>query len=398
MPYGIPPSALGQLQPQPQDETALAASLGIAPPQLDTSTDPSFQTTPYQSFLENFAGLEQQPMESHNFAQGLLAGLSGGLGRRGTRIARERAKFDEAAAERAKERARANLEASRDYRNRLAEGKSKLATEERQRLQKKADEADQRAYESSPQYYEQQKQLAQARAAGQTGTGGEGALTQLTPQGLDAAALMYAKTGQLPPMGIGKATAGVRTKIINRAAEIDPNLDIASNKAGFETNKSALSNLKRIHNASKAFEQTALKNADVLEGTLKKLADTGSPWLNRPMRSLQKGVGDPSVTSFRTALETVAPEFARLLNSPTASGQLSDTARQEIRNILDPNATPSQIRAALTILRQDAHNRTTSYAEQIQSLEGEISRKPGQERPLGTFTRGPDGKLVLGAR
>src|SRR6185312_13432994 len=53
---------------------------------------------------------------------------------------------------------------------------------------------------------------------------------QLTPAGMDAAAENYAKTGTLPPMGMSRGSAGVRTAIINRAAELFPNLDVAGNK------------------------------------------------------------------------------------------------------------------------------------------------------------------------
>jgi hypothetical protein len=354
-------------------------------------------------FLERLAGtgIEDVP-EAQSGLGALFGGFAKGLGSAGSRIAKQRQQFEQASAKRRAQTDAERLEATRARRQALFSELNSVRGEERTAKREAAKYERDNPKPGTPEYRVGLQRIEDERAATARGdarvpkTGGEDAAVQLSPAGLDAAATMYGRTGTLPPMGIGKATAGVRTRIINRAAEIFPDLNIAGNKAAFETDKQALGNLKKIHQASSAFEKTALKNADVLEGTLQRIVDSGSPWINRPLRALSRGVGDPDIIAFRTALETVAPEFARLLNSPTASGQLSDTAREEIRHILDPNATPRQIKAALGILRQDAHNRTSSYAAQIAELEGSIAGRKAVEPGTAESRTKPDYHWVPG--
>jgi len=324
--------------------------------------------------------------ESDDPFSALASGFRGGLATRAQQAAKRRQELEQSIAKRQAARDLGTIAAQRQRRTGLQTlGKeAREAVKARHKVTKEDIEA---APEGTiikrlkPGADVSQKEFDQAmlREPKEEGPASQGALS-LSPAGLDIAARMYSTTGMLPPMGIGKATAGIRTRIINRAAEIDPNLNIAANKAGFESNKSALTNLKRIHNSSKAFEQTALRNAKVLERTMQKAIDTGSPWLNRPIRLLATATGDPAMSAFNAALQTVTPEFARLLSSPTASGQLTDSARHEIATILSKDATPRQILAALDVLRQDARNRTMSYEGQVKALEWQIAN-PGKDRP-----------------
>lgn len=200
-----------------------------------------------------------------------------------------------------------------------------------------------------------------------------GDVTDLTPAGLDAAALNYAKTGTLPPLGMGDKTT--RKKIINRAAEMMPGLDVASAKADFEANKGSLTGLQKQRDAIGAFESTALKNLDVFLEAAKKIPDTGSPLFNRPLRSLnEKLFGDADLAAYNTARRTVIPEFAKILANPGLSGQLSDSARKEVEDVVSGNATLKQTIAAVTVLKRDTENRRTSYDDQIAGIKQRISK------------------------
>jgi hypothetical protein len=128
-----------------------------------------------------------------------------------------------------------------------------------------------------------------------------------------------------------------------------------------------------------AFEETAIKNLDVFLKAAEKIPDTGSPLLNKPMRTLTEGVlGGADLTAYNTARRTVIPEFAKILANPGLSGQLSDSARHEIEEVISGNATLKQTIAAANVLKQDTVNRRTSYDDQIASIQKRIATPPGR--------------------
>jgi hypothetical protein len=209
---------------------------------------------------------------------------------------------------------------------------------------------------------------AEARAKA---TQAQGDKTDLTPEGLDAAAMMFAKTGQLPALGNGDKST--RKAIINRAAVMVPGLDVASAKADFGANTASLKGLQVQRDAIGAFEATAIKNLDVFLALAAKIPDTGSPLLNKPMRHLTEGVlGGETLAAYNTARRTVIPEFAKILANPGLSGQLSDSARKEIEEVVSGNATLKQTLAAARVLKQDTENRRTSYDDQITAINARI--------------------------
>lgn len=193
----------------------------------------------------------------------------------------------------------------------------------------------------------------------------------LTDAGIDAAAMLFAKTGQMPA-GLGRN--GIQqTKIINRAGELAPNLDVASNKADFEANKKSLDQIVRLNDALTSFENTANKNMSILEASAPKILDTGSPWINQPLRKVdEKLLGNTELPVFRAARQIVVNEVAKLTGNPGLTGQLSDAARHEIEDLLPPDMTMAQFLKLLPTFKQDMANRTSSLAQQIDAIKGRI--------------------------
>lgn len=217
---------------------------------------------------------------------------------------------------------------------------------------------------------------------------GQDGAVELTPQGLDAAAVAFAKSGNLPPMGMGKAGVAVRSKIINRAAELVPNLDTVANKADLKANSDSLTQATKLKDALTSFENTALKNMTILESNAKKIVDSGSPFLNTPLRSIdEKVLGNTDLPVYRAARQIVVNEVAKLTNNPNLSGQLSDSARHEIESLMPPDMTLKQLLGLLPTLKQDMKNRTSSIDEQIAAIRGRIG---GGGIPATTVTA-PDG-------
>lgn len=207
----------------------------------------------------------------------------------------------------------------------------------------------------------------------------EGAAPELSPEGLSLASRQYAMTGQLPPMGMGKQGARVRTQIINNAADIYKNLDLPSQTAAYKANQESLKKIQVQRDALGAFEETALKNLGVFLGAAAKVPDTGSPLFNKPLRGLTENVfGGADLTAYNTARRTVIPEFAKILANPGLSGQLSDSARKEIEEVVSGNATLKQTIAAANVLKQDVENRRTAYDDQIKEITKRIATPPGQ--------------------
>jgi hypothetical protein len=141
----------------------------------------------------------------------------------------------------------------------------------------------------------------------------------------------------------------------------------AANSA--HASKEALNAVTKQYETLKPFAEMAEKNADVLEKQMQKVSDLGAPFLNAPLRGIEsKFFGNANVAAFHAAMLPVQADFARILNSPTGSGVLSDTARNELQTAISPNATVGQVKAALDIFRTDAHNRKAAYEAQLKDL------------------------------
>ena len=219
--------------------------------------------------------------------------------------------------------------------------------------------------------------------------GAKADVTELTPEGLDAAAMNYAKTGQLPPLGMGDKQT--RKKIINRAAALMPGLDLAVNRADFTANQASLKNVTTTLDSLTAFEKTSGKNLDQFLSLADKIPDTGVPWLNTPIRTLNEKLLGSDDQSAANAARTVAlREIARVTNDPKLSGVLSDSARHEVSSLSPENATFAQIKHVAQVLKQDMANVHTALSEQRSGIETRI--KGAAEPDIQKWERGPDGK------
>jgi hypothetical protein len=237
---------------------------------------------------------------------------------------------------------------------------------------------------------------------------------QLTPQALDQIATMFATTGQLPNLGMGAAVAKTRSSIINRAAELFPNVALASNAAAYQANKHSLNTVTGTLDTLSAFENAGLKNLKMFTDAAAKIPDTGVPWLNTPVRMLdEKLVGSANMSVVNAAREIGLREIARVTNDPKLSGVLSDSARHEVQGFSPANATLPQILAVAKTLQQDMANVHQSLQEQKEAISNRIgtdpNAKPASSAPAykvgdSVMYNGaphkvtavkPDGKLVL---
>lgn len=216
----------------------------------------------------------------------------------------------------------------------------------------------------------------------------EDAALLLTDRGLDTAAKMYAKTGQLPPMGMGKEGAKVRTRVINRASDYDAGTDtfkagttvpdIAGQKATYESEKTVQTQLTKNLGAVKAFTSAAEKNADLLDKMLDKVPDTGSSFGNWLARGAATEFGSETMANYSVYRKSLQDEYARIISNPNLTGVLSDTARKEMETILDPNSPVKATRAALKALKAEAQNRENGLSSEIEATKQRIKGGPAE--------------------
>lgn len=203
--------------------------------------------------------------------------------------------------------------------------------------------------------------------------------TELTDAGLDAAALNFAKTGTLPPLGMGDKHTRVR--IINRAAEMMPGLDVASAKADFQANQTSLTKLQAQRDAVTAFERTASRNIDIFLETAGKVVDTGSPYLNTPVRAVTgRMLGSTNQADYDAARQAAVTEIAKVIQNPNLAGQLSDTARKEVEAFNPANATLKQSVSVMRLLKREMAGRTDFLDDALAGIRTRI-KNAGQPPP-----------------
>lgn len=220
----------------------------------------------------------------------------------------------------------------------------------------------------------------------------------LSPEAVDQAAEKYSQTGQLAS-GLSRSPT-TTAAIIKRAAELHPDQNLAENEGAFKSNQASLTKLQTTFDNVSAFENTAGKNLDVFLKQAKTIADSGSPWINKPLRDVDKNVlGSEDMAAFNAARVTAVTEIGKVLNSANASGVLSDSARQEVSELIGKDATFKQITKAAGILKQDMANRHESYRLQIQDIQQRMGSKAapsGETKPAAT--KGGDAFAQFGGK
>lgn len=210
--------------------------------------------------------------------------------------------------------------------------------------------------------------------------------------GLDSATIddqAQAYNAGKPLQSFGMRGKGDQEAILKRATERrNQGLDVATNLAqvssDYKANTASLTQAQKTLDAVTAFEGTAGKNLDMFLDKAKKIVDSGSPWINAPLRTVsQQGMGSADLAAFNAARQVALTEIAKVTNNPNLTGQLSDTARKEIEAIMGPNATMAQIYSTAHTLKQDMANRRTSIGDQVKAIRGRISASPSAEGPAG---------------
>jgi len=200
----------------------------------------------------------------------------------------------------------------------------------------------------------------------------------ITPEVLDFQAERVrqgAKITDVTGTGYGKLNQAIRSAIQKRAAELaiahgqNPT-DANVNKANMAGQSAALTKMIGMKQSIEQFENTALKNGDVLVKLAEKVDQTGVPVIERWTRAGRRSVaGDVAVSNFNIQMQLWRTEVAKILTNPNMTGILSDSSRAEVAAALGDNATYPQIKAANELLKGDFSRRSSAIDEQIATIK-----------------------------
>lgn len=226
----------------------------------------------------------------------------------------------------------------------------------------------------------------------------------MTPNGLFQDAMTWIQEGRYPPTGLSNQAA-----ILARRAAIDAKVGAIASDAGmdvpqlrelFRVNAAALKQQQVASDSVQSFMNAADRNAEqLLLPLLKRIPDLNSPLLNRPLRDIdQQALGSVPLAEFRTAIQSVQNEYSRILTQPNLTGQMTDSAREEGKKLIDPNGTAAQILGSIQTLKAEGQNRVLSMGDQIRRIQSRMRIGGGPTIPAGVQTAlqgKPPGRYTL---
>jgi hypothetical protein len=204
----------------------------------------------------------------------------------------------------------------------------------------------------------------------------------ITPEGYNMLGEQYRTTGQLPTFGRGPA-GQIQANIVNQTgAATNGQFNPGATKAEFHADSASLTSLQKQRDAVVTFEKTAGANLDQFVKLAQRLPDSGTPWVNTPLRLLNdKLVGNEWAPAVNAARAIANNEIAKVTSNPGLAGALSDSARHEVAEYNPQNATLKQTLHLAQVLRQDMANRRKFFDEGIAEIKGRIGHSSTPATP-----------------
>jgi len=214
----------------------------------------------------------------------------------------------------------------------------------------------------------------QQRLAQETATGA------LTPETLDMAANVYLKTGQMPPMGMGKAATAVRQSVLNRAAQIGGQgadgatvapADIAGNMIASKQDVGVQTKaVKDFSTGTQGKQVNAFNTAIDHLSTMDKLSDAlqggDTKVINAIANTVASQTGAPAPTNFNAAKQVVSAEIIKAI---VASGG-GVKEREEAANNFAAANSPAQLKGVINTYKQLLGGQLNSLGLQYENTTG----------------------------
>lgn len=196
-----------------------------------------------------------------------------------------------------------------------------------------------------------------------------------------------ARPGSLP---IGRDEGNrYREKLREKTAEIAKELglspqELASLGTENRAKAVALNAVQKDLAAIRPYDEMLNLNAKIALDLAKKISSsrTGSQFVNKPITWLQANAGDnPDIAEYLFQINTVRTEGARILNNPRLVGQLTDSARHEMGDVINGNMPLGQTERVLGRMIADGKNRVNSIEKEKDSLVNSIRGSANRELP-----------------
>ncbi len=219
--------------------------------------------------------------------------------------------------------------------------------------------------------------------------------TGLTQAAIDQSALQYLMTGSPPSIGRSAQGQFIRNAVINRAAEIDPTGNLASNKTQLKALSSALTDqTKYAANTERAFN-TANDTLDALLGFMQKNGVNPSdyPDVNAMGNGLQAHGKDASgiIAAYKAQLQTLRQEYSQVL---AKGGQRSVETDRESAALIPDNLGPAKLQQVADQIKIDAQNAIREAGNQTKKVQDQIAGL-GTPSAAPSSSASPDDPLGL---
>lgn len=149
------------------------------------------------------------------------------------------------------------------------------------------------------------------------------------------------------------AGSTARSNILNRAREINPNLNVAQQAIQYST-------------ANNYQFQSTLANINAVEPNIDKVIALSDAWqrtdypaINALLKQYGWETGDQNVTTLKEAQQLIGDEIGRAL---TGSGTTSDFKVAFGIDVLDPNVSPANFVSNMQLLKEFLDNRKQAFA------------------------------------
>lgn len=200
----------------------------------------------------------------------------------------------------------------------------------------------------------------------------------ITPNAVYQGAIAYILEGR-PLQGNTRNPAIVarNTAITNKAGAMmgAANANMSTLRAEYKAKSGTLGKLMSQYNTTRAAENTANLNFDMVEQLSPKVSRTDSKWINEHVQKFLLNFSEAKdLSAFEVAVYTAGREYAKIASGASGSvAGLTDSATQEIERLLSAATSPGALKARLDIMRQDMHNFSEGWGQRIREQSGSIA-------------------------
>lgn len=230
---------------------------------------------------------------------------------------------------------------------------------------------------------------ARAREIHADAQGTDAATSVIGPDAINNAAARYNIDGTLPPMGLGKVGAQIRSVILNRAAELAGQSGLSADdqriqQIGNKANTASLSKLGQQATMVGAFEKTFNKNADLVMEFSQKVDRTGVPIVNKWVNAGKRAVtGDPELSAFDVAVKSATNEYTKIISGSMGNTVLAEGEVKKVEAMLNAAQTPAQVKEVITFMKRETQNRMSGFKEQDKELRDRMRGKSAADSSSG---------------